>query len=161
MKRLRPGKPTHANAATLLGGASPRRLGPIPEAWRGWTPRLAALTRLRGLAASSARLSACSGGAAQARLPPSEAAPPGPLRAPVVLAFGSRLDAWTCPASRGTLAARESDGGSRACAGAGAAPPQLLTAAGAAWSAVAALRSSAPPGPDRSCWGRSRSGGSG
>lgn len=39
--------------------------------------------------------------------------------------------------------------------------PQTPTAAGAAWSAGAALRSSAPPGPDRSCWGRSRSGGGG
>lgn len=48
MKPSRPGGATHAKPATRLGRPSAWRLGPLPQAWRGWTPRLAVLTRLHG-----------------------------------------------------------------------------------------------------------------
>jgi len=40
---------TRDKTTTRPGGPAARRLGPLPRAWRGWTPRLAALTRLHGL----------------------------------------------------------------------------------------------------------------
>ena len=107
---------THANPVTPLGWPSASRLGPIPQWSRGWTPRVTGLTRASRPTASSARLAACSGGAAQARLPAVVAAPPCSLRAQCCLACGAGLDARPWLASRATLAAPEPTAGSRACA---------------------------------------------
>jgi len=64
-------------AGTVLGVASRRRLGPLPQHCRGWTPRLPAPQRLHGLRPPAGGCAALGGPPRKARLPLAGAAPPG------------------------------------------------------------------------------------
>ena len=136
---------THDKTTTRPGRPSAWRLGPLPRAWRGWTPRLAVLTRLHGLRPPAPAWRRARGA------PRKRGYLRWELRSPVRSAPSAAWPAapgWTPgPGSlRSPLRLRRSPPQVAALAlGAGAAPPKPLTAAGAAWPAVAVPRGSAPP----------------
>jgi len=112
-------------------------------------------------AASSARLAASSGGAAQARLPAVGAAQPCALRSQCCLACGAGLDARPWLATLATSASPKPTAGSRACARRRGCAPQTPDGG---WGRLARCRGPTgfgSPRHDRSRWGGSQSRGCG